>query len=108
MAAVFGWGVGVEEAEAVEALRNDRSRAGDPVISNRRCPRRISRCGGNEFCTCARTVCGDEKCIDLRSFDCTTVDECDGNSDRPSGAVCVKVGGCCRNRRRNACWRQCP
>lgn len=108
LATLFGWSVGAEEAGAVEIERTDRSCAGDPVISNRRCPRRISRCGGRRFCTCARAVGGDKKCVDLRSAHCPTVDECDGNRDCPSGAVCVKVGGCCRNRRRNACWRQCP
>jgi hypothetical protein len=108
LAAVFAWSVGAKEAGAVEALRNDRSCAGDPVISNRRCPRRIARCGGRRFCTCARAVGGDKKCVDLRTAHCPNVDECDSNSDCPSSAVCVKVGGCCRNRRRNACWRQCP
>jgi hypothetical protein len=107
LAAVFGWGVGVDEA-AAQDRRTDRSCGGKPAISNKRCPRRISRCRGKAFCTCARAVGGDKKCVDLRTAHCPNVDECDGNSDCPAGAVCVKVGGCCRNRRRNACWRQCP
>src|SRR5215218_7173201 len=77
LAALFGWGVGVDEAGALEARRPARS-------------------------------CGDKKCVDLRTAHCPTVDECDGDRDCPAGAVCVKVGACCGNTRRNACFRQCP
>lgn len=108
MAAVLGTGVGAREAGAVEAMRTDRSCRGKTAISNNVCPRRINRCRGRRFCTCARTVGGDKKCIDLRSFHCPTVDECDGDRDCGAGAVCVKVGACCGNKRRNACFRQCP
>jgi hypothetical protein len=107
LGALFGWGVGVDEVGAVEVMRTDKSCADKPAISNRRCPR-FHKCRDSNFCTCARTVGGDKKCIDLRSAHCPTVDECDGNRDCPSGAVCVKVGACCGNERRNACFRQCP
>lgn len=105
LATVFGWGAG--EAGAVETRRTDGSCAGKRAISNTVCPRRLITCRRN-FCTCARTVGGDKKCVDLRSAHCPTIDECDGDRDCPSGAVCVKVGACCGNKRRNACWRQCP
>jgi hypothetical protein len=108
LAALFGWGVGVDEAGAVETRRTDQSCAGKRVVSNRRCPRRLSRCGGRRFCTCARTVGGDKKCVDLRFVHCPTVDECDGDSDCPASAVCVKAGACCGNTRRQACIPQCP
>jgi hypothetical protein len=107
LAALFGWGVGVDEAEAVEVARTDQSCVGKPAISNTVCPR-FRRCRGKNFCTCARTVGGDKKCIDLRSAHCPTIDECDGDRDCPSGAVCVKTGACCGNEPRNACFRQCP
>jgi hypothetical protein len=107
LAALFGWGIGFKEAEAVEASRTEKSCADKRAISNKTCPR-PRKCGGRFNCTCARTVGGDKKCIDLRSAHCPTVDECDGNRDCPSGAVCVKVGACCGNERRNACFRQCP
>jgi len=107
LVAVFGLGVGARQAAAIEVRRTDQSCAGKPAISNRVCPR-FRKCRGKAFCTCARTVGGDKKCIDLRSAHCPTVDECDGDRDCPSGAVCVKTGACCRNTRRNACFRQCP
>ena len=107
LAALFGWGVGVDAAGAVEVRRTDQSCVGKPAISNTVCPR-FRKCRGKFFCTCARTVGGDKKCIDLRSAHCPTVDECDGDRDCPSGAVCVKTGACCGNDRRNACFRQCP
>jgi hypothetical protein len=88
-------------------LRTDQSCVGKAAISNTICPR-FRQCRGRAFCTCARTVGGDKKCIDLGSAHCPNVDECDGDRDCPSGAVCVKVGACCDNVRRNACWRQCP
>ena len=106
VAALFGWGVGVDEAGAVEARRTDRSCRGEPAISNTVCPR-FGTCR-RRFCACARTVGGDKKCVNLRTAHCPTVDECDGNRDCPAGAVCVKVGACCGNTRRNACFRQCP
>ena len=107
LATVFGWGVGVEGASAaIEAERTDRSCADKAAISNTRCPR-FRHCR-RDFCACARTVGGDKKCVDLRSGHCPTIDECDGDRDCPSGAVCVKVGACCGNTRRNACFRQCP
>ena len=106
LAAVFGWGAGAGEAGAVEATRTDQSCVGEPAISNTVCPR--FRSCRRRFCSCARTVGGDKKCVDLRSAHCPTVDECDGDRDCPSGAVCVKVGACCGNTRRNACFRQCP
>ena len=108
LAALFGWGVGVDEAGAVETRRTDQSCAGKPAVSNRRCPRRLSRCGGRLFCTCARTVGGDKKCVDLRRVHCPTVDECDADRDCPASAVCVKAGACCGNTRRQACIPQCP
>jgi hypothetical protein len=107
LAAVFGLGVGADEAGAVEVRRTDRSCRGEPAISNRLCPRR-GTCRGRWFCACARTVGGDKKCVDLRTGHCPTIDECDGDRDCPAGAVCVKVGACCGNERRNACFRQCP
>ena len=107
LAALFGWGVGVDEAGAVGVRRTDQTCAGKPAISNKVCPR-FRKCRGEFFCTCARTVGGDKKCIDLRSAHCPTVDECDGDRDCPSGAVCVKTGACCGNDRRNSCFRQCP
>ena len=106
LGALFGWGVGVDEAGAVEVRRTDRSCRDKPAISNTVCPR--FRTCRRRFCTCARAVGGDKKCVDLRTAHCPTVDECDGNRDCPAGAVCVKVGACCGNTRRNACWRQCP
>ena len=105
LAAVFGWG-GSVEAATIEANRTDASCAGKPAISNTVCPR--FRSCRRDFCACARTVGGDKKCVDLRFAHCPNVDECDGDRDCPSGAVCVKVGGCCGNTRRNACFRQCP
>ena len=107
LAALFGWGVGVDEAGALEARRTDGSCRRKPAISNTLCPR-FRQCRGRPFCTCARTVGGDKKCIDLRTAHCHTVDECDGDRDCPASAVCVKVGACCGNTRRQACWRQCP
>jgi hypothetical protein len=107
LAALFGWGVGVDEVGAIETRRTDRSCRDKPAISNTVCPR-FRKCRGKNFCTCARTVGGDKKCVDLRSAHCPTVDECDGDRDCPAGAVCVKVGACCGNTRRNACFRQCP
>ena len=107
LAALAGWGMGVKEAEGVEVLRTARTCADKPAISNRRCPRFV-QCGGKEFCTCARTVDGDKKCIDLRSAHCPTIDECDSDRDCGSGRVCVETGGCCGNERRNACFRRCP
>ena len=107
LAAVFGLGVSVDEAGAVEIRRTDRSCRGKPAVSNRRCPRRLSLCRRN-FCACARTVGGDKKCVDLRRVHCPTVDECDGDRDCPASAVCVKAGACCGNTRRQACIPQCP
>jgi hypothetical protein len=106
LAAVFGPAVALEEAGAVEVMRTDKSCAGTPAISNTVCPR--PRACRRRFCACARNVGGDKKCIDLRTAHCPTVDECDGDRDCPSGAVCVKVGACCGNKRRQACFRQCP
>jgi len=105
LAALFGWGVGVEEAGALETRRTDGSCRGKPAVSNRFC--RISRCR-RDFCACARTVGGDKKCVDLRRVHCPTVDECDGDRDCPASAVCVKAGACCGNTRRQACIPQCP
>jgi hypothetical protein len=102
-----GWGIGVKESDAVEVARDNQTCADKPAISNRRCPR-VVQCGGEEFCTCARTVDGDKKCIGLRSAHCPNVDECDSDRDCGSGRVCVQVGACCGHERRNACWRRCP
>ena len=102
-----GWGIGVKEADAVEVAADNLTCADKPAISNRSCPR-FHRCGGKNFCTCARTVDGDKKCIDLRTAHCPTIDECDSDRDCGSGRVCVQVGACCGNERRNACWRRCP
>jgi len=107
LAALFGLGIGIDEAGAVGVRRTDETCAGKPAISNRVCPR-FRQCRGRPFCTCARTVGGDKKCIDLRFAHCPTVDECDGDRDCPASAVCVKTGACCGNTRRNACFRQCP
>jgi hypothetical protein len=102
-----GWGIGVKESDAVEVARDNQTCADKPAISNRRCPR-VVQCGGEEFCTCARTVDGDKKCIGLRSAHCPNVDECDSDRDCGSGRVCVQVGACCGHERRNACFRRCP
>jgi hypothetical protein len=102
-----GWGIGVKESDAVEVARDNQTCADKPAISNRRCPRNVPRCGGKNFCTCARTVDGDKKCIDLRTAHCPTIDECDSDRDCGSGRVCVETGGCCGNERRNACFRRC-
>jgi hypothetical protein len=106
LAAVVGSGVGLKQAGAVEVRRTDKSCAGKAAISNTVCPR--PRACRRRFCACARTVGGDKKCVDLRYAHCPSVDECDSNSDCPASAVCVKVGACCGNERRQACWRQCP
>jgi hypothetical protein len=108
LAAVAGWRIGVKESDAVEVARDNQTCADKPAISNRRCPRNVPRCGGKNFCTCARTVDGDKKCIDLRTAHCPTIDECDSDRDCGSGRVCVEVGACCGHERRNACWRRCP
>ena len=77
----------------------------EPAISNRRCE--PSPCGGNQSCFCAETVSGNRRCVNLRRAVCPRRDECDSNRDCPRGEVCIKVGGCCGNPRRNDCRPVC-
>ena len=77
----------------------------EPSISNRACE--PNPCGGNMNCFCARTVDGNKRCVNLRNARCPRRDECDSNQDCPRGEVCIKVGGCCGNRRRNDCRPVC-
>jgi hypothetical protein len=78
---------------------------GEPAINNRRCP--TNRCGGNPDCNCATTVGGEKTCVNLREERCPNRDQCDRNRDCRRGEVCIQVGGCCGNPRRNLCVRTC-
>ncbi len=77
----------------------------EPRISNAAC--RENPCGDNQNCFCAETVSGNNRCVNLRNARCPRRDECDNNEDCPRGEVCIKVGGCCGNRRRNDCRPVC-
>ena len=78
---------------------------GEPAIDNRRCPG--NTCWGRSDCLCTTTVDGDKKCVELLFESCPNRDQCDSNRDCPQGELCVKVGGCCGNRRRNLCAFPC-
>jgi hypothetical protein len=90
----------------VSVAASDPACQGEPAINNRRCPPN-NRCGGDPQCQCAETVGGDKRCINLRDERCPRRDQCDRNRDCPQGEICIKVGGCCGNPRRNLCVRPC-
>ena len=52
---------------------------------------------------------GAKRCVRLRSFppNCPERDRCERNTDCGAGAVCIRVGGCCGNRKRNRCAELC-
>jgi hypothetical protein len=75
------------------------------AINNRRC--NPDSCGGNQNCFCAETVSGNRRCVNLRDERCPRQDECDSNGDCTGDQICIKVGGCCGNERRNDCVRPC-
>jgi hypothetical protein len=81
--------------------------AGRRAINNRRCRGGASRCGSNRNCFCATTEAGTKTCVNLRNVNCPTRDECDSFRDCARGEVCIQIGGCCGNPRRNACVRKC-
>jgi hypothetical protein len=90
------------EAEAQGLCENK------PAISNRRCLSERGRCGACPFCFCAKTVSGNIRCVEVSGVQCPETDQCDSNRDCPNDEVCIQVGGCCGNPRRNACAPRCP
>ena len=92
--------------DEVGVAASDPGCQGEPAINNRRCPEE-NRCGGDPECACAETVGGDKRCVNLRIERCPRRDQCDRNRDCPQGEICIKVGGCCGNPRRNLCVRPC-
>jgi hypothetical protein len=94
----------MDETEPTIAASDPGCR-GEPAINNRRCPNNI--CRGREDCLCAETVHGDKRCVELLFESCPRRDQCDDSRDCPKGEICIKVGGCCRNRRRNLCAFPC-
>jgi hypothetical protein len=79
-----------------------------PAISNRRCPPGTlchDTVGGE--CHCARTTEGDKRCVDFTEKLCPRRDECDRSRDCRDDEVCVEVGACCINPRRNVCAPRC-
>ena len=78
---------------------------GEPAINNRRCPE--NHCRGRSDCACAETVSGEKRCVDVIFENCPRRDQCDNNQDCPRGEICIKVGGCCGNPRRNLCVFPC-
>ncbi len=104
LAALFGGSVAIDEAEAVTERRCRRK----PAISNQRCPdRSICRETADQICSCAETVEGDKRCVDITDEVCPTTDECDRSRDCPGNQYCIEVGACCEGRRRNLCVRPC-
>jgi hypothetical protein len=78
---------------------------GEPAINNRRCPE--NNCRGRFDCQCAETVRGEKKCVELLFEDCPRRDQCNNSRQCPENEVCIKVGGCCGNPRRNLCVSPC-
>ncbi len=76
----------------------------EPAINNENC--RPSLCGGNRNCVCAEAVSGHKRCVQIRDLRCPDRDRCD-RGDCAKGKVCIKIGGCCGNRRRNFCADLC-
>jgi hypothetical protein len=96
---------GLLDGSAPTTEASDPTCKGEVALNNRRC--RAHQCTSNRNCFCAETVNGDKKCVNLRDVRCPRRDECDGNGDCRGGEVCIKVGGCCGNRRRNDCVPLC-
>jgi hypothetical protein len=94
----------VDETDPTLAASDPGCR-GEPAINNRRCP--ANNCGGDRRCFCNETVSGEKRCVNVRDARCPNRDQCDRDRDCGRGEVCVKVGGCCGNRRRNACVPLC-
>jgi hypothetical protein len=84
----------------------------EPAISDRRCP--TNECGPADCpspvlaCLCAVTVSGKKRCVNFQDVLCPASDQCDSNADCEGEEVCIKMGGCCEGRRRNACLSPCP
>ena len=110
--AALGWGralaqdeLDFDADEGPDPEATDPTCRGRPAIDNNRCPR--PQCTRNANCFCAETVRGNKRCVNLRGVRCPRRDQCDKNRQCGSGEVCVKVGGCCRGRKRNLCIRLC-
>ena len=84
--------------------RGDPGCEHEPAVNNRRCPQ--NNCGSLD-CVCAKAVGGAKRCVNLVFERCPSRDQCDQNEDCPQGELCIEVGGCCGNRRRNLCVRPC-
>jgi hypothetical protein len=109
---------------APAGAKTDRSCKRKPAIDNQRCPPEDAmeegmgtggpetgipgQCTDNPACFCAITVAGDKRCVNLGGDEkCPNRDQCDSGEDCRRGEVCIKVGGCCGNRRFNLCVRRC-
>ena len=80
--------------------------SGERSIDNNSCA--FNQCGPeHQQCFCARTVSGENRCVNLENERCPGRDRCDSNRDCPQGEVCIQVGGCCGRPRRNDCVRLC-
>ena len=110
-AALGPWRAGAQGAPGLPDGSGPSTQASDPTcrgergISNETCV--ANRCTTNRFCFCAETVNGEKRCVNLREEKCPLRDQCDRNRDCRGGEVCVRIGGCCGFRGRNACVRLC-
>jgi hypothetical protein len=105
LAALFGWGVGTDEAEAAVArVCRDKQ-----AISDKKCPAgsAVDCSPTNDRCECTKTVNGDTRCVDYTDTQCPRRDECDRNRDCRRGEVCARVGACCGGSKRNLCVPLC-
>jgi hypothetical protein len=96
-------------ATPAEARRRRNRCKGKPAISNDRCPEEDAVCrqSADQICSCARTVEGGKRCVDITEEECPTTDECDRTSDCPGNQICIEVGACCEGSPRNLCVRPC-
>ncbi len=117
-AAILGGGVltllpGVAAGQVEADAAGEGCPEDGPAVDNDRCPirtrrgRRRTRCGDQAGCFCTETVNGNNRCVQLRDEECPAEDECDTNADCREDELCVRVGGCCGNQRRNLCARTC-
>jgi len=109
-AAILGGGVltllpGVAQGQ-VEVEAAQGCPEGQRAINNKRCPTN-SCAAGQAGCRCAETVNGNKRCVKFQKSDCPNTDQCDSNDDCAGDEVCIKVGGCCGQSRRNLCAKAC-
>jgi len=109
-AAILGGGVltllpGVAQGQDV-GVEGGGCPENERAINNKRCP--TNSCSrGVAGCRCATSVNGNKRCVKFNRADCPNRDQCNSNNDCAGNEVCVKVGGCCGDRRLNACRPTC-